>query len=177
MGAFQAKLSRAQREAVIRAVLADNLSHAEAARRAAKGQLDGAGRFEITRSYVSRLVRDATHERKPAELADPETAHTEIQEARARALALVLRAIDAWEKNARAGQYDWPEHGRLMRALREHETASKQRTSEHETEQDDRSNEETHTDASAILEQLRTLAGKPASNGATKAGSAASLSR
>jgi hypothetical protein len=169
MGAFQAKLSRAQREAVIRAVLADNLSHAEAARRAAKGQLDGAGRFEITRSYVSRLVRDATHERKPAELADPETAHTEIQEARARALALVLRAIDAWEKNARAGQYDWPEHGRLMRALREHETASKQRTSEHETEADDNPNENTQTDAAAILEQLRTLAdntkAKPANNG------------
>lgn len=123
--AWQTRFSKAEKEACIRAAIVDRLSYAEVARRAKAGELPGCGRVDIAANYIGKLTREARASFQPERLADPTEAGLQIDLARARALAWILRALDQWEKKARTGDTDLLQHGRLMRALAEHEKATK----------------------------------------------------
>jgi hypothetical protein len=123
VGAFQAKYTKAQREAVIRAVIADGLSYGETSRRAARGELEGAGKFTISANYVGKLARPVQQRHEPERLTKEPEAREAIDTARARALVVILSELDAWEKHAAAaqpGKIDYTWHRRIMRALTEH---------------------------------------------------------
>lgn len=102
-------------------MIVDGLNSTEAVEAGRKGTLEGAGRFNMTPAYARKLKAAETAKINPGKLHDPSEAEAAIRDAKARALALVLRGLERWEREAKTGQLDLTEHGKLMRALREHE--------------------------------------------------------
>ena len=170
---FVTKFTQAQRDAVTRAVVVDGLGSKTVAKKAAAGELDGVGRFTMTPAYIRKLAAEARADISPAKLVQPGESERAIEQARARTLALVLRGIERWEHQAKTGKADWPEHARLMRALREHERQTGQGRQRAQTGQGDNPDDSTHTDASALLagllERARSNGDTPASNGESAA--------
>jgi hypothetical protein len=157
---FQAKYTKAQREAVIRAVIADGLSYGETSRRAARGELEGAGKFTISANYVGKLARPVQQRHEPERLTKEPEAREAIDTARARALVVILSELDAWEKHAAAaqpGKIDYTWHRRIMRALTEHGRTPGAKPQPGQGD-NDTPGENGHTDAATILAALADAA-------------------
>lgn len=157
---FLAKYTRAQRDAVVRAVIVHGMNSTQAVEAGRKGTLEGAGRFTMTPAYVRKLVAAERQKINPRKLTEPGESERAIEDARARALALVLRAFERWEREGKTGELDLVEHGKLMRAFREHEAGpvgTRRRTQPGQGNDPDNS---TPTDARALLAGLQQLAGE-----------------
>lgn len=114
---FATKFTDAQKEACIKAVIVDGLKARDVAAKAAAGELPGVGKFEITINYVNVLARAARGNYNPEQLADHRVARETVDLAQARILTWLLREVDRYEVQARAGKVDITRGARLTRAL------------------------------------------------------------
>jgi hypothetical protein len=175
---FQAKYTRAQREAAVRAVIVEDLSSIEAARRGREGKLEGAGRFDMTPAYIRKMVAQERAKINPGKLVQPGESERAIEQARARALSLILRAFERWEREAKTGHVDLTEHGKLMKALREHERGTGQGRTRAQPGHESDPHTDTPMDAATLLAALTQGARDSNGNGhADATADAASLPR
>jgi len=147
------KLSHTDRDAIIKAAVVDEISSREIAARAAAGTLPGCSKVDISDSYVRKLTARFKSDYTPAKLAEPGVSDQARADARNRMLAVILSEIDKWEKQARAGQPDLPQHGRLMRALAEHDKAPT-RAEQHEPGTQEETGQDQPPDLQGLLAGL-----------------------
>lgn len=171
--AFQSKLTQAERDAVVRAVIVDGDSSREVARKAQAGELDGVGKVDITDSYVRKLATRARADTGPEKLAQPGEADRAIDTARSRMLSYILHEQRRWETDAKAGNVDLPKAGRIMRALADYERTARGQTPKPQPGPDEPTENTNDQTADAIVRALLER-----SNGEARTEqSAASLSR
>jgi hypothetical protein len=151
---WQSKYTQAEKDAAVRAYTVTDMSAPQVAEAAARGELEGAGRFTISPVYIRRLAKAAQASYTPERLAQPGEAARAIEAAQTRMLAYILAELRKWEAKARTGHVDWPEHGRILKALQAHGQAVKPRGRTAQTGQDDNENPDPQDSADAILAAL-----------------------
>lgn len=171
---FQSKLTQAEKDAVVRAVIVDGMSSREAAAKAQAGELDGVGKIDITDSYVRKLATRARADTGPARLQQPGEADKAIDQARSRLLSYILHEQRRWETEAKAGNVDLPKAGRIMRALADYDRTQRGEA-KRETGQDNDPPTETHETADALVARLLERSNGTSNGRATEAATAASL--
>jgi hypothetical protein len=169
---FQATLTRAEKDAAVRAYIVDGHTAPEVSNRAARGELDGAGKFKITAAYVRKLAKAATVNHTPEKLAKPGQAQDAIDQARYGMLALILRDAEKLQAEAKKGKTDLAQTGRLLRAMHEWQRTEGKAQPEHYDDQ----TTETRDDAASLLAQLEDLTKQRASDKTNGHAETASLS-